>query len=139
MSNTMSVEQKIVQKLKDETIYQLIGDEDAIEALVGRAIKEALLQERRVLDGYSARTVDSPIVAAARDVATQAMKILIQREVDAVVADPVAIGMLHKAFVDQIPIIMSEIVRGTYHTVASQVATNSIATFQEYLRIGVVR
>lgn len=73
MSNEvkMTLEERIVQQIKSDTVMSLVGDEDAITELVKRAIQEALFQPRRVPNSYSRESVDSPVVATARDVAVK--------------------------------------------------------------------
>lgn len=72
-SKTMTLEERIVQSLKDDTLMKLVGDEDAITELVRRAVKEALYQPARVPTTYGRYDEkDSPVVQAARNVANQA-------------------------------------------------------------------
>lgn len=97
----MTLEEKIVQNLKDEKLYALLGDEDAIAELVKRAIREALYQPARVLTGnyrgYEEK--DSPVVAAAREAAQQ----LAAKHVAAVLADPAVTKAMNEAIAAAIP------------------------------------
>lgn len=73
MSNNekaMSIEDKLVQHMKSDTIGKLV-DEDALVELAKRAIHESLFKERIVDNGsYNGRkVVQSPVVQAANDVA----------------------------------------------------------------------
>lgn len=75
MSNSkqMTLEERIVQTLKDDKLMTLVGDEDAIRELVVRALKEALFEERTVPDGaYRTKTEPSMVVKAAREAADKA-------------------------------------------------------------------
>ena len=70
-SAAMTLEERVVQKIKDDTLMAVIGDEDAILELTKRALHEALFQPRRNPDqSYgSVRELDSPVVEAAREAA----------------------------------------------------------------------
>lgn len=84
-SKAMTVEDRIVQKMKTDTLASLIGDEDAIADLAKRAIYEALFQPRRVPKTYGGYDeADSPIVAACRAAATKAAEAIVER----IVSDP---------------------------------------------------
>ena len=81
-SNNMTLEDKIVQTIKDTHLFALIQDEDAIAKLVHRAIEEALFKPRPdKVDAYGRvlETFETPIVVAAREVA--------QKGVDKIAAD----------------------------------------------------
>lgn len=83
----MSLEEKIVQKLKDETLFQMIGDEDSILELAKRALREALFQPTKVTEGsgYNARTVSKPsvVMQVAEDVAREAVQKAAREHIDA--------------------------------------------------------
>lgn len=72
-SEQMTLEERVVQTLKDDTLMKLVGDEDAIAELVKRALYEALYQPKRIPKGYGGyEQRDSVVVAAARNAATEA-------------------------------------------------------------------
>ena len=67
------VEQKIIAKIQDDALVQIIDDEGVLDELVRTAIHEAIMQPQRVqrtYGGWDAK--DSPVVAAAREAATKA-------------------------------------------------------------------
>jgi hypothetical protein len=70
----MTLEEKLVQNIKSDTIMALVGDEDALLELTKRAINEALYQPIRTKDSYGRinEAKDSPVVAAARSIANTA-------------------------------------------------------------------
>ena len=74
MSNSekMTLEERVVQKIKSDTLMALVGDEDAILELAKRAVREALYQPQRKARSYGGwDESDSVVVEAARDVAKQ--------------------------------------------------------------------
>jgi hypothetical protein len=92
-SPKMTLEARLVQHMKTVGLGALIDDEDAITELAKRAVQEALFQPTRTLDGGGwGRTVesDSPVVAAAREVAKAAMEKLVSGEIERMMADPKA-------------------------------------------------
>lgn len=73
-SENMTLEEKIVQNLKDDKLMALVGDEDAIMELVKRAIQESLFKDRKEPHPqmrYETIYKPSPVVEAAEGVAKQ--------------------------------------------------------------------
>lgn len=73
MSNEakMSLEEKIVQRLKDDTLMMAVGDEDMLTDLVKRAVHESLFQRKRIKEGgYNGKSYDedSLVVQVAKEV-----------------------------------------------------------------------
>lgn len=71
-STSMSLEDRIVQEIKDQSLFKLVGDEDAIRNLVERAVKQAIFEPRTTGAGYERRTTDSIAIATAKEVAKKA-------------------------------------------------------------------
>lgn len=85
----MTVEERLVKHIKETGLGLLIDDEDAITELTRRAIEAALIQPRRVYTGgYYDRDQDSPVVAAAREVAREALRKLADEQIEKIKADP---------------------------------------------------
>jgi hypothetical protein len=103
----MSLEERIVQTLKDEHLFRLVGDEDAITELVTRAIKEALFQPQRVLNsgyGSSYRETDSVVVEAARAAAKTYAETIAKTILDAMLAEPENVQTIQKAITELLPL-----------------------------------
>lgn len=84
----MTLEERIVQSLKNDSLMKLVADEDAVTELVKRAIQEALYQPRRVEQGYGRfEQKDSIVVAAARDMAEKVVRAHIDTMMTALMAD----------------------------------------------------
>lgn len=86
----MSLEEKIVQRLKDDTLMMAVGDEDMLTDLVKRAINEALFQRQKVKEqGWNGRTYekDSLVVEVAKEVVRP-------------VCESIAKGMVEKVLLD---------------------------------------
>lgn len=106
MSNekAMSLEERIVQRLKSDTLFSLVGDEDAITELTRRAIREALFKDREVVGarGYGTDKHPAPAVAAAFEVAKKAAESILADEVARLKADPTFAKMVRDALADSI-------------------------------------
>lgn len=99
-SAAMGLEERIVQRLKDDTLMSLIGDEDAMTELVRRAVKQALYDKRRVPDGsYGSKEIASPAVSAAERTAV-AMCETVMAEL---LADPKVKQTIRDALLDVLP------------------------------------
>lgn len=84
----MTLEERIVQSLKNDSLMKLVADEDAVTELVKRAIQEALYQPRRVEQSYGRfEQKDSIVVAAARDMAEKAVRAHIDTMMATLMAD----------------------------------------------------
>lgn len=76
-SSAMSLEDRIVQELKEQQLFKLVGDEDAIRDLVKRAITESLYKDRYIGDGYNKRQIETIVMETARKVAEKTAQDLI--------------------------------------------------------------
>lgn len=103
----MTVEERLVQRLKDDTVLAAITDEDVLTKLAERAVKEAFFQPRRVRNGNSYgrdyEEKDSPVVEAARAAVTK----MANRAIDALLADPENQRLLHDAIVKLLPEVLT--------------------------------
>lgn len=110
MSNAskMTLEERIVQQLKDDSLMKLVGDEDAITDLVHRALNEALYKPRRVYDRDLHREVETttPAVNAAIEVINAAAEKLIDGAVEKLLEDEAFVDSVRKCFLASIPHIM---------------------------------
>jgi hypothetical protein len=95
----MSLEEKLVQVLKDEKLFALVGDEDAITELTTRAIREALFTPIVEKDRWGSinRQADAPVVAAARDIAQKAVSKVVADMIETITADPVLRTIINHA------------------------------------------
>ncbi len=89
-SQKMSLEDKIVQRLKDKDLYELVGDEESINELVKRAIQEALFKPVVVSIGLYSQTQTKPSVSvsAAIEVAEKAAQNVVESLVDDLAKNP---------------------------------------------------
>lgn len=110
MSNEvkMTLEERIVQQIKSDTVMSLVGDEDAITELVKRAIQEALFQPRRVPNSYSRESVDSPVVATARDVAVKVATKTAESMVKAILEDKATKEALIDGLLKNLPLALAK-------------------------------
>ncbi|MGI4946883.1 MAG: hypothetical protein ACRYHQ_41065 [Janthinobacterium lividum] len=137
MSNAvkMSLEERIVQTLKDDSLMKLVGDEDAITDLVTRAIHEALFQPRRAPNGYGgAQDTDAPVVVAARKAAQEYAEKVAQQCIEELVADPANRMLIHNAIVDLLPAALSGYLQHALHQMHQQTemtVRNTIFTMRQ--------
>jgi len=133
-SAQMSLEEKLVQHIKTTSFMLLIDDEDAITELTRRALTEALVQKRRVsTNSYGGYTEhDSPVVEAARNVATKALEKLMQDEIDKLLATPDTLIQLRKAMMMMLPKILEEKIGAVYQGIVQHSSNEAL----EILRNG---
>lgn len=129
MSNQakMTLEEKITQTIKSDTLMSLVGDEDAITELVERAIREALYQPVRIRKQYGGyEEKDSVVVHEARAVANAAAKSLTEKMVEKLLKDEVFVEQVQAAMLATIPhALMSGLVSGLQWQ-AQEAAQNAI-------------
>ncbi len=131
-SPNMTLEEKVVQHIKSTSLMLLVNDEDALTDLARRAVKEALYQPRTVNDGsYHTKTVDSPAVECAREVATAAYKKIMQDEVDKMMADPETIKTLRSAMMLMLPRVLEETIRGVYQSLVVDSSNQGLQMLRE--------
>lgn len=103
-SAKMTLEERLVQKIKGDTLASLIGDEDAILELTKRAIQEALFQPQRTPKQYGGYTeMDSIAVAAARAAANRACDKIATETVTKLMSDQAVRAALDAAFAKMMP------------------------------------
>lgn len=120
MSNEakMTLEEKLVQTIKSDSLMALVGDEDAITDLVKRAIHEALYQPTRIPKSYGGfDEADSPVVEATRDIT--------KRAVESCINDLVAELSQDDDFKTSIREAMVMILPSTLHTAITEGARQS--------------
>lgn len=109
----MTLEEKIVQTLKDEKLYALLGDEDAITELVKRAIHEALYQPQRVPKSYGGwDQKDSIVVETARTIAASGAAQIMKVLVDEILANQSIKKLLNDAIATALPQVLSTYLAG---------------------------
>lgn len=141
MSNSpqMSLEERLVQKLKDETFMSLIGDEDAITELVKRALKEALCQPIRVerqYGGYDLR--DSIVVTAARAVANDLVRKHMETVLTDLSKDEGFNKMLHEAIAAALPYAITNRLTDLITQATQQEQSRTISVVQEAIKRGYI-
>ena len=103
----MTLEEKLVQKIKTDSLMALVGDEDAIHELVKRAITEALYQPRRTMKSYGGYDeIDSPIVEATREIAEGACKVIAERIIKEIMSDKTIREEINKAIGSMLPAVI---------------------------------
>lgn len=137
-SAKMSLEERLVQHIKDVGLGALIDDEDAITELTRRAVDQALFQPIRVTDRYgrTEETKDSLVVEAARGIARAALDKLVAEEVERVKADPQAMAAIRAAMAVALPDILSRHSAMLFSDAARSGANLAV---EELRRIGLVQ
>jgi len=129
-SPKMTLEEKLVQNLKEEKLYALLGDEDALLELVRRALHEALFQPTRIPRQYGGwDDKDSVVVAAARQMAKDGCAKLVDEMIAQILADPHIKTVIKEA----IAVAMPEAIG---HRIVNHLATFGELTVSEaYARV----
>lgn len=109
-SAKVTLEEKIVQRIKETELAALIDDEDSITKLAERAITQALFQPQRRDDGNGwvadNKVKDSPVVAAAREIAEKLVTSLIEERVAALMSDPSVAKEINSALIALFPAVL---------------------------------
>lgn len=108
-STKMTFEDKIVQRIKETSVYELVQDEDTLRGLTERAIKEALFGTEKKYYGNQDK---GPIVAAAEAVARQLAKDAVER----VLNDPEVMKRLHHHLAIALPGIITSSIENGFET-----------------------
>jgi dihydroxyacetone kinase-like predicted kinase len=89
-ARNMTLEQRIVQTLKNDHLMKLVGDEDAIHDLVVRALKQELFEDRTIkINSYGGKeTEPSAVVKAAREAAAKVATRVAETYIDEIMATP---------------------------------------------------
>ncbi|HXJ61857.1 MAG TPA: hypothetical protein VNU68_34900 [Verrucomicrobiae bacterium] len=131
-SATMSLEERIVQRLKDDTLMSLIGDEDAMTELVRRAVKQALFDRRQIKEGYHTREIASPAVAAAESTAVAMCKTVMGE----LLADPKVKQTIRDAILDVLPQAMLTFLGNSMSSLLQMASENAVQRVRQLKQEG---
>lgn len=137
--NTMTLEAKIVQRIKEYGLHELVDDEDAIEELVKRAIQEALFQPVTVPPDYWAgysKTLDKPAIVEARKVVAAAAKQLFEEMVADLLKDEKFRKAMVDAFITQLPDALKASAFELVQHARTEQSQQAIMTLQDMVRNG---
>ena len=128
-SQKMTLEERIVQSLKDDTLMKLVGDEDAITELVRRALVESLFKDREVIGPHSWNTqkLSSPAVAAASSAAEK----ICNKIVDDLLSDPEIYKTLKNAMIDMLPKAIEYRLHRMVDSIVDKANADSVATIRQ--------
>lgn len=126
-SSAMSLEDRIVQELKEQSLFKLVGDEDAIRDLVKRAITESLYKDRVVGNGYNQTKRETIVMETAREVAEKAAKELVGEMVEFLKTEKAFQGAVMVAVQAALPQAIENFARGI---VQNSVETSRITAMQ---------
>lgn len=124
MSNSpqMTLEERITQTIKSESLLAIVGDEDAINEMVIRAIDAAIIQPRTIEDNYYSKKHDSPAVEAAREVAQRAAERVTEQMIEKIAADPEFVKLFKEALLTAMPHAMMNSFRSSVATTAEEIS-----------------
>lgn len=129
----MTLEEKLVQHIKEVGLGALIQDEDAITELTRRAVTEALIQPRKLPNpnGYGYKEDDSPVVEAARAIAKQAVERVLEKEIVKLMEDPKIMLQIREAFALMAPKILEQKMYDLYDRMAIRNSLEATRLIQE--------
>jgi len=128
----MTIEEKVVQRIKDDSLALLIGDEDAIRTLAERAIEEAFFQPERVGDlsrPWEIKEKDSPCIHAAREAA----KGIAEQVTQEIMNNPKLKARIAKMVIELLPATIIESIQYGFKNNIQMEAENSIASLKSDL------
>jgi hypothetical protein len=109
-SKAMTIEDHLVQRLKSDTLFQVIGDEDSMRLLIEKALREALFKDRVDNSSYNAKSKPSVVIEAAQEQATAACKELAATMMAELLDDEKTRSAIGSAIVKMLPNILAEAV-----------------------------
>lgn len=123
----MTIEEHLVQTLKDDKLYALIGDEDAITELVKRSINEALFQPQRIPRNHGGfDQKDSLVVDAARKIASRVITEMTGQIVDGMMKNPETKKAIAEAICAHLPVAIERAACEMYENIARRGANQAI-------------
>jgi hypothetical protein len=108
----MTLEEKLVQRIKGTTLFELVEDEEALRVLTDRAIKEALFKPREIKNGYHTVLTDSSVVAAAREAVQGFIRERLAAHLDTLMADPEQAKEVRSIIADLMPQALRDVLGG---------------------------
>lgn len=131
-SKNMTLEEKLVQNIKETTLGSLIGDEDAITELTKRALTEALFANRIRKGSYGDQISEpSPVITAAQELATKVLEAVFEEEYKKLFDDPEIRSAIQNAIVSLLPSILSGQVGAIIHHLNKTNITNTFTVLSQ--------
>lgn len=110
-SKNMTLEDKLVQNIKETQLGALIGDEDALAELTKRAVDEALFKTtyKKEGSGFHEKIVTVPplVVQVAREQAEKVTKTFLDQQFKEIMENPETMKAINDAIVTLLPGIVS--------------------------------
>lgn len=127
-SEKMTMEERLVQHIKDDKLMILMDDEIAVTQLVKKAINEALFTPQKTKNDYGRVTeeVPSPVVAAAQEIANTAIEKLVDEEVEKLKANKDAMQAIREAMALALPKVIEQRMSMAYDYISNDAATQVI-------------
>jgi hypothetical protein len=116
-------EEKIVESIRDTSLYAIIKDEDAILEIVKKEITKALTAEYNVVekDGYGTRRVTAPVKEAAREVAEK----LAKEQIELISNNGQFVAIIQAMIKEALPTTIMQVLEGmVYNRLHSFIATS---------------
>jgi hypothetical protein len=136
-SQTMTVEERLVQKLKGEALLTLVEDEDALTELARRAVNLALFEKRWTPgDTWNRKELPSPAVAAAQAVAEKAAEAVVQAEIDRLKEDPKFQKSVREALALAMPTVIDRIAMQGIGRLINDAQMQAMIDVQQMIREG---
>ncbi len=131
-SAKMTVEEKLVQHLKNVGLGQLIEDEDALTELTREALKQALWQPIRMPKQYGGGwdEKDSLIITEARALGKIILSKMIEDEMKALLDKPEVREKMIQAILMQVPDILRNAAYSSFNQIAQQSFASGVDALQ---------
>lgn len=114
-AKNMTIEEILVQHIKNVGLGVLVQDEDNLTELVTRAIKEAIYQPIRVPKQYGGwEEKDSLLIDTARPVARALLEKTMKAELEKILAEPENLKVIRDAMMLALPTILMASMRAGY-------------------------
>jgi phosphatidylserine/phosphatidylglycerophosphate/cardiolipin synthase-like enzyme len=141
MSNEkqMTVEELIVQKIKGDTLFAMVGDEDALTKLAQKAVTELLFEPRNEprkdrWGDMSMTKVPSLIQEAAAAQAMKKAEFITKQVVDDLLNEPKIVEAIKEAIVLAIPGAIEKWGLAMVNTASTQACMQAIEAVQQAIR-----
>lgn len=131
-SKAMTIEDLLVQRLKTDTLYQLVGDEDALRELTTKALEKALFTTKTVYNDYTRETKE--LRSAVLQAAEVPVKELVLDVMKTLSDDPAFRELVRQAVLASIPTAIKEYSKGLVTSLLNQAEVNTLNQIVNYNR-----
>lgn len=137
-SEKMTLEEKVVQQIKDTKVAELIVDEEALTELVCRAVKAAVFEPQTVMgkDNWGSpqpTKIEPLVIQEARNVVREQINKLADETIRGILEKPEVVAAVQEAITENMAAVLLKEMQNAAYSAMQNYAAYSFSKFKEQI------